>query len=172
MHCLKQCLGMKAKWNPSSLFFDTIIYSLLDRYKRDNKLKELLKISCLYEVIVFYVQTWLISHAKTRRAVSSSILARWFHMIRRNVFDIIIFIYLQKSTATDQYSSSYGPANFDDAMASFEVKTRQAITLWILVHCRRFLHSNARNDVVCCRFNRGATARRREQMRRNIVAWR
>ncbi len=33
----------KAKWNPSSLFFDTIIYSLLDRYKRNNIMKELIK---------------------------------------------------------------------------------------------------------------------------------
>ena len=39
----KECHGRKGKWNPSSLFLDAIIYSLFDRYKRDIKIKKLLK---------------------------------------------------------------------------------------------------------------------------------
>ena len=89
--------------------------------------------SSLYEVINFSVQTWLISHAETRRAVSSSISALRFHTIYRNVANIIIFIYVQTTTATDRYSLSYDPAKLDDAMASFEVNTRRAITLSISV---------------------------------------
>jgi hypothetical protein len=81
--------------------------------------------SCLYEVIVFYVQTWLISHVKTRRAVSSSILAFTFRIIHRNVDIRVIFIYAQKSTATDRYLSSYGPAKFDVAMESGERGTKR-----------------------------------------------
>ncbi len=49
--------------------------------------------SSLY--INFSVQTWLISHAKIRRAVSSSISTPWFHMIHRTVANIISFIYAQ-----------------------------------------------------------------------------
>jgi hypothetical protein len=79
------------------------------------------------------VQTWLISHAKSRRAVSSLISALRLNIINQNKEDITISVYAQKSTATDQYSLSYGPAKFDDAMARFEVKTRRAITLLILV---------------------------------------
>jgi len=61
-------------------------------------------------------------------------------LIVLTIVDIKISIFAQKSTATDQYSLSYGPAKFDVAMASFEAKTRRAITLSILVRCRRFLH--------------------------------
>ena len=49
------------------------------------------------------------------------------------IVDIKISIFAQKPTATDRYLLSYGPAKFDVAMASFEVKTRWAITLSILV---------------------------------------
>ncbi len=73
--------------------------------------------SCLYEGINFSVQTWLISHAETRRAITLP----------------IFFISTQQSTATDRYSLSYGPAKLDDAMACFEVKTRRAITSSILL---------------------------------------
>ena len=128
--------------------------------------------SCLYEVRAVCVQTWLISHAKTRWAVTSSILALWLRIIHRNVGKIIIFILTKNLPATDRYLLSYGPAKFDLAMASFEVKTRRAITLWILVRCRRFLNYNVANDVCYCWCNRGTMEKRREQTRRNIVAWR
>ena len=68
-------------------------------------------------------------------------------MIHQNRDNITIYVYAQNSTAKDRYSSSYGPAKLDDAMASFEVKTRRAITLSILVVCRLFLHENVVNDV-------------------------
>ena len=92
--------------------------------------------------------------------------------IAATIIDIISCICVQKSTATDQYSSSYGPAKYDVAMASFEVKTRRAITRWTLVRCRWFLHANAVNDVGYCWCIRGTTAKGRVQTRRNIVAWR
>ncbi len=40
---------------------------------------------------------------------------------------------MQKTTTSDQYSSSYGPEKFDAVMARFEAKTRRAITRSILV---------------------------------------
>ncbi len=99
-----------------------------------------LYVRSLYEVINSSVQTWLILRAKTRRAVSSSILARWFCMMHRTVANIISFIYAQNATKTGRYSSSYGPAKLDDAMASFEVKTRRAITSSILVRWCQLFH--------------------------------
>jgi hypothetical protein len=56
------------------------------------------------------------------------------------IIDIISCIYVQKSTATDQYWLRYGPTKFDVAMASFEVKTRRAITLSILVLSCHIIH--------------------------------
>ena len=97
---------------------------------------------------MFYVQTWRISHAETRRAVSSSISAFTFRIIHRTVANIMIFIYAQKSTATGRYSSSYGPAKFDVAMASFEVETRRAVSLSISVFTCHISHQNVDNYVV------------------------
>ncbi len=57
--------------------------------------------------------------------------------------------------ATDQYSSSYGPAKLDIATACFEVKTCRAMTQSILVHCCQFLLVNVAYDVYYCRCNRG-----------------
>jgi hypothetical protein len=93
-------------------------------------------------------------------------------MIHRIVDNIISFVYVQYTTWTDQYSSRYGPAKFDVAMASFEVKTRRAITLSILVRWRQFFHSNAVNDVEYRWCNRGTMGKRSDQTRHNIAAWR
>ena len=93
-------------------------------------------------------------------------------MIHQNVANILSFIYAQKTTKTDRYLSSYDQAKFDDAMASFDVETRRAITRWISVRCRRFLQENVVNDVGYHGANRGTTAKRREQTRRNIATWR
>jgi hypothetical protein len=93
-------------------------------------------------------------------------------MIHRTVDNIISFVYVQYTTWTDQYSSRYGPAKFDVAMASFEVKTRRAITLSILVRWRQFFHSNAVNDVEYRWCNRGTMGKRSDQTRHNIAAWR
>jgi hypothetical protein len=60
--------------------------------------------------------------------------------MHQNKGNITISVYAQKPTATDRYSLSYGPAKLDDAMACFEVKTRRAITLSILVRWRQFFH--------------------------------
>ena len=76
-------------------------------------------------------------------------------VLYRNVANIIIFIYAQKLTATDRYSSSYGPAKFDVAMASFGVKTRRAITFSISVFSYHIIiHQNVDNYVVYYRVNR------------------
>lgn len=93
-------------------------------------------------------------------------------MIHRIVDNIISFVYVQYTTWTDQYSSRYGPAKFDVAMASFDVKTRRAITLSILVRWRQFFHSNAVNDVEYRWCNRGTMGKRSDQTRHNIAAWR
>ena len=93
-------------------------------------------------------------------------------MIHRTVDNIISFVYVQYTTWTDQYSSRYGPAKFDVAMASFEVKTRRAITLSILVRWRQLFHSNAVNDVEYPWCNRGTMGKRSDQTRHNIAAWR
>jgi hypothetical protein len=93
-------------------------------------------------------------------------------MIHRTVDNIISFVYVQYTTWTDQYSSRYGPAEFDVAMASFEVKTRRAITLSILVRWRQFFHSNAVNDVEYWWCNQGTMGKRSDQTRHNIAAWR
>ncbi len=61
--------------------------------------------------------------------------------------DIITCIWVQKSTATDQYSLSYGLASFDFKTRHRIIKIRRAITRWILVLCRRFLQLNEDNDV-------------------------
>ncbi len=57
-------------------------------------------------------------------------------------------------------------------MATFEVKTRRAITLWILVCCRWFLRENAVNDVAYRWCNQGTTGKSSDQTWRNIAAWR
>jgi len=93
-------------------------------------------------------------------------------MIHRTVDNIISFVYVQYTTWTDQYSSRYGLAKFDVAMVSFEVKTRRAITLSILVRWRQFFHSNAVNDVEYRWCNRGTLGKRSDQTRHNIAAWR
>ena len=81
-------------------------------------------------------------------------------------------IFVQKLTAMDQYSLSYGPAKFDVAMVSFDVETRWAITQWISVRGHRFLQENVVNDVGYHSENRGTTAKRRDQTRRDIATWR
>ncbi len=143
-----ECHEREEKWNPSSLFFDTIIYNVLDGYKRNNKLKELLKnIKSLWSNC-FLCEDMADFACKTRRAVSPSISVLRFRIIHRNEDNIKIFIQTQKWTAADQYSSSYGPAKIDIAMTSMEVETSRAVSSSILVFTCHIVHQNVDNYVI------------------------
>ena len=61
--------------------------------------------------------------------------------------DIIIYIYAQKSTATDRYSLSYGPAKFDVATTNFEPIIRRSVSLSISALWTRMIHQNVGTDV-------------------------
>jgi len=62
--------------------------------------------------------------------------------------DIVSCIWVQKSTATDQYISSYGPASFDFKTRHRNIKLRRAEAPSISVRCRRFLCLYRDPDVV------------------------
>ena len=83
-------------------------------------------------------------HNNTRRFVSS--LPRKF-LIAQLIVDITIFILAQKSTTTDEYWWSFGPAKFDAAMAEFEAKTRRAEAPSILVCFLHIMHINVANSI-------------------------
>jgi type IV secretory pathway TrbD component len=55
---------------------------------------------------------------------------------------------MKKSTATDQYRLSYGPAKIDAAMARFDAKIRRAITRSILDLCRHIMHLNVADNII------------------------
>ena len=55
---------------------------------------------------------------------------------------------MKKSTATDQYRLSYGPAKFDAAMARFDAKIRQAITRSNLDRCHHIMHLNVADNII------------------------
>ena len=64
------------------------------------------------------------------------------------IVDIMISIYAQKSTATDRYWWSFGPAKFDAAMAEFEAKIRRAVASSILVCFLHIMHINVDDDII------------------------
>jgi hypothetical protein len=55
---------------------------------------------------------------------------------------------MKKTTATDQYRLSYGPAKIDAAMARFDAKIRRAITRSILDLCRHIMHLNVADNII------------------------
>jgi hypothetical protein len=83
-------------------------------------------------------------HNNTRRFLSSS--PRHFS-IAQTIVNITIFILAQKSTTTDEYWWSFGPAKFDAAMAEFEAKTRRAEAPSILVCFLHIMHINVANSI-------------------------
>jgi len=59
-----------------------------------------------------------------------------------------------KTTTTDQYWWSFGPAKFDAATAGFDAKTRRAITRSMSAISCHIIHQNVDADVVYHRANR------------------
>jgi hypothetical protein len=56
--------------------------------------------------------------------------------------------FYEKTTAKDQYRSSYGTAKFDVAMAHFNAKLRRAITRSILDRCCHIMHINVTDNII------------------------
>lgn len=70
------------------------------------------------------------------------------------IVDITVLILAQKTTTTDRYWWSFGPAKFDAATAGFDAKTRRAITRSMSAISCHIIHQNVDADVVYHRANR------------------
>jgi len=84
-------------------------------------------------------------HNNSRRFFPS--LPRHFSIVQTTVCSIIA-IYAQKTTATDRYWCSFGPAKFDAATAGFEAETRRAISSSISVCFLQIMHINISNNIM------------------------
>jgi hypothetical protein len=84
-------------------------------------------------------------HNNSRRFFPS--LPRHFSIVQTIVW-LCIAIYAQKSTATDRYWWSFGPAKFDAATAGFEAETRRAISSSISVCFLHIMHINISNNIM------------------------
>jgi hypothetical protein len=77
-----------------------------------------------------------------------------YFSITQTIEDITISIYAQKSTATDRYWWSFGPAKFESTTARFDAKTRRAITRSISAISCHIIHQNVDDDIVYHHANR------------------
>ena len=70
------------------------------------------------------------------------------------IVNITISVLAQKSTTTDRYWWSFGPAKLDATTAGFDAKTRRAISSSILAITCHIIHQNVDNGVLYHRVNR------------------
>ena len=115
-------------WNPCTSMIAAIIYTMLDRLKRDNNIKKLLKYNMSlwsYCIIKSDMADLASCHNNTRRFSPSFFCHISF---AHTTNEITIYFYMQESTATDQYWWRFGLAKFDTATTIFEARTRQAVS--------------------------------------------
>ena len=126
---------------------------MLDRFKREHILKELLRniISLWsYWFLRADIADMASRHNNTHRFFPS--FSRHFS-IAQTIVDIIISIFMQKSKATDRYWWRIGLAKLDVATACLEARTRRAISSSISAPLCRMIHQNVAHDVVYRRAN-------------------
>ena len=141
-------LKTKAKQNHNSCPLRTKVGMIVDKIKRDINIKNLLKNKMsLWSYCCFCAELADLAsrHNNSRRFFPS--LPHHFSIVQ-TIVCFIIAIYAQKSTATDRYWWSFGPAKFDAATAGFEAETRRAISSSISVLFLHIMHINISHNIM------------------------
>ena len=77
-----------------------------------------------------------------------------YFSITQTIVDITISIYAQKSTATDRYWWSFGPAKFESSTARFDAETRWAVSSSISALSCHIIYQNVDDYIVYHLLNR------------------
>ena len=127
-------------WNPCTSMIAAIIYTMVDRHQRNNNIKKLLKNNMTlwsYCIIMADMVDLASCHNNTGRFSPSF----FCHIsLTHTTNEITVYLYMQKSAATDQYWWRFGPSKFDAVMTIFEARTRRAVSssiseiIWHIMH--------------------------------------
>jgi hypothetical protein len=103
-----------------------------------------------------------------------------YFSITQTIVDITISIYAQKSTATDRYWWSFGPAKFESTTARFDAETRWAVSSSISALSWQIIYQNVDDYIVYHLVNRDVdtmtesyqnTVQNSGVLARRLVSW-
>jgi hypothetical protein len=103
-----------------------------------------------------------------------------YFSITQTIVDITISIYAQKSTATDRYWWSFGPAKFESSTARFDAETRWAVSSSISALSWQIIYQNVDDYIVYHWLNRDVdtmtesyqnTVQNSGVLARRLVSW-